>query len=259
MTSDKQAASLKENWEQRAVSRGNSLEGVLYRGFSPTLNQHVHEWHVWAVLSQLLPRLPQKAKVLDLACGYGRIRRAVIGERPDLDVQGVDFSEIYCREHSRAFGGNTICADMTKLPFAPGSFDAVIGVTALMYLAPSTRERDMTQILNLLKSGGHALFIDPGSEFMRLARLGIRPSRRTPTGGEGLSLKSQRHLGDTAHCKVQGLGGLPLFTLLLPLLYLLRNRVKWIAPFLHMARTYDRRARFFLLFSLQRWVLVRRS
>lgn len=255
---DKSAVSLKEKWEHRAATKGDSLEGVLYRGFGLPLNQYVHEWHVWAVLSQLLSRLPRNAKVLDLACGYGRIRRAVINARPDLDVLGVDFSENYCRVHSRAFGGKTACADMTRLPFAPNSFDAIIGVTALMYLAPPTREENMAQILSLLKSEGYALFIDPGSEFMRLARLGIRPARRTPTGGEGLSLKLQRRLGNSALCQVQAIGGIPLFTLLLPLLYLLQNKTRWLTPLLRMASAYDRQAKLFLRFSLQRWVLIRR-
>jgi SAM-dependent methyltransferase len=258
MTSDRHVTSLKESWEERAAAKGNSLEGVLYRGFSPALNHYIHEWHVWAVLNKLLAHLPPGSSVLDLACGYGRIRREAAAARPDLHIQGVDFSENYCREHSRAFGGNTTCADMTKLPFATGTFDAVIGVTALMYLSPATRGDSVAQILALLKPDGYALFIDPGSEFMRIARLGIRPSRRTPTGGEGLSLSMQRHLGDPARYQIEAIGGIPMFTWLLPLLYLLKSQVRWIRPLLYMARGCDRRARIFLRFSLQRWILIKR-
>lgn len=251
------AGTLKSRWEERASQKGATLQGVLYRGFGESLNQYLHEWHVWAVTKQLLPRLPRNALLLDLGCGYGRIRRHIIDARPDLRVVGADFSESYCRLHAQSFNSaETVCADIRHLPFAPRSFDGVVGVTALMYLPRAERPRFIHQILTTLKSSGYALFIDPGLEFMRLARLGMRSTRSTPTGGEGFMLDEYRRLGTVASCPTVAMGGLPWFTVSLPLLYLLRRSDGALRAVLRRLQPQDFANRSFLRYSLQRWVLL---
>ncbi len=247
---------LKQRWETRAEEKGASLEGVLYRGFSETLNSYLHDWHVWAVTSQLLPRLAPGAFVLDLGCGYGRIRRYVAGARPDLRVIGTDLSERYCRMHAQSFAAETVCADMRRLPFAPGTFDGIIGITCLMYLPPAERSTRIAQLLGSLKSKGYALFVDPGLEFMRLARQGLRSTRETPTGGEGFALRDYRVLDASGRLATLALGGIPLFTTLLPLLYLTQRHASTTARLLRLIRNHDFSSRRLLRYSLQRWVLL---
>lgn len=247
---------LKRRWEERASEKGASLQSVLYRGFSEQLNQYVHDWHVWAVTTQLLPRLPPQACVLDLGCGYGRIRRHVADARPDLRVVGTDFSEGYCRLHAQTFRAETVCTDMRQLPFAPASFDGIIGVTSLMYLTPTERAECIQRILVSLKPSGHALFVDPGLEFMRLARFGLRSTRNTPTGGDGFLLHEYLRLDASGRFKTLGIGGIPLFTTLLPLLYLLQRRAATMQKLLASIQPRDFTARAVSRYSLQRWALL---
>ena len=56
---------LKNAWEKRASEKGSTLEGVLYRGLGPDLNQYIHQWHLWVVRNRLLAHLPINARILD--------------------------------------------------------------------------------------------------------------------------------------------------------------------------------------------------
>ncbi len=250
------AVDLQHRWNQRAAETGTSLQGVLYRGFSEQLNEYIHDWHVRAVTTQLLPRLPAHALVLDLGCGYGRIRRHVAHVRPDLRLVGVDFSESYCKLHAKTFAADTVCADMRYLPFDHGIFDGIIGVTCLMYLESTERKKSIQQILAKLKPAGHALFIDPGLEFMRLARAGLRSTRETPTGGMGFRMSEYSNLSGTQGLTTLAIGGNSLFTMLLPLLYLIQRRPALTEKILRVIRKCEANSHGLLQLSLQRWVLL---
>ena len=249
-------ADLQRRWEERASTKGATLSSVLYRGFTDTLNGYVHDWHVWAVCEQLLPRLPQNAVVLDLGCGYGRIRQAAVARRPDLRVVGMDFSETYCRLYVETQRADAVCADMRRLPFVDGCFDGLIAVTCLMYLDRAERASHIAKLLRALKPSGHALFVDPGLEFMRLARVGFKSARNTPTGGEGFPLSEYCTLGEgTAH-RVYAVGAMPAFTMLLPALYAARRSAAISSRLLKLARRTDLGTKSFSKYSLQRWALL---
>lgn len=77
------------------------------------------------------------AKVLDVACGGGRITVPLL--RRGHDVVGVDFVgefEPKIRQHETEFRGKFrfVESTMTALPLADGSFDAVVCVNSLVYL-----------------------------------------------------------------------------------------------------------------------------
>jgi SAM-dependent methyltransferase len=192
--------------------------------------------------------------VLDLGCGYGRIRRHVVAARPDLRVVGTDFAEAYCRLHRQEFGGGAVCADMRRLPFGDEMFEGIIGVTSLMYLSRTERPELIPRLLRHLKPTGHALFVDPGLEFMRLARVGLRSTRTTRTGGEGFSLAEYTDLGGSA-LRTLDIGGIGLFSCLLPVLYVMGRRPV-TSGLLARIRRCDYAARWNLRYSLQRWVLL---
>jgi SAM-dependent methyltransferase len=250
---------LKKKWEERAAEKGISLESVLYRGFGPSLNRYVHEWHLSSIRGNLLPLVRPGALVLDMACGFGRIRAGIIESRPDLRIVGMDFSETYCKTHTKTFCAETICADMQRLPFQNGVFDVVLGVTALMYLPPENRKTAIAGMMSILRPGGFAFFIDPGREFMQLARKVFPASGDTPTGGDGFLLAEYRALVPTSQGKTRAIGGIPLFTVLLPVLFRLRNRPRLAEPLLRGIRNVDFRMRRPLSFSLQRWVLIEKN
>src|SRR5690606_27101074 len=67
------------------------------------------------------------ARVLDLACGWGRHSHALA--ETGLDVVGVDRSTELLREASSgSLGGGPwwICADLRDLPLSDGTFEAVV-------------------------------------------------------------------------------------------------------------------------------------
>lgn len=255
--SDDQAGiGLKRRWEERAFTKGATFASVLYRGFSERLNLYIHEWHVWAVTIQLLPQLPRKALVLDLGCGYGRIRQHVTAIRPDLQIVGMDLSENYCHMYAPSLSAKAVCADMNHMPFAHATFDAIIGVTCLMYLPRDRRAEHISRILDTLKPSGYALFVDPGLEFMQVVRFGLRSTRKTPTGGEGFLLREYRTLDPDTRFRTCRIGGIPVFTALLPLLYLLHRNESSINHLLEFAKKCDFTAQRFMKYALQRWVLL---
>jgi SAM-dependent methyltransferase len=252
------AAETKRRWEQRAEACGPALHSVLYRGFTPELNEYLHHWHVSVVKKRLLPLLPQGARVLDLGCGYGRVGEHVLRARPDLHLIGADFSQHYCRLHAASLRTDTVCADIRRLPFAPGTFDGIFGVTCLMYLTSSERQKSVRLILESLKMSGHALFIDPGLELMRLVRCVLRSTRSTPTGGRGFTAREYSALGSANELVTLATGGLPLFTAFLAPLYVLRRHVGVCERILSNIRATDFSDESLRRLSLQRWVLLGR-
>lgn len=80
---------LRARWENRAAEYQDAPVGVLFRGLAPALNRYLHRFHARVVCGQLLPLLPQGARVLDLGCGYGRIGQEMLGHRTDRDVPKV--------------------------------------------------------------------------------------------------------------------------------------------------------------------------
>ncbi len=250
---------LRNRWEERANSSGNAKVGVLYRNLPDSLNEYVHRFHTDQVSRNFLARLPHGARVLDLGCGYGRIGETVTRARPNIELVGADFAFPYCELYRQALGARTICCEAAALPFAPGSFDGIIAITVLMYLGPEQRSKAIGELLGLLRPNGLALLIDPSQEVLNLMSH-LRPgSVRSTTGGAGFSAAEYRRIGETGGIAIAGYGGIPTFTLSLPLLLALNCTPRLQRALLRLLEPLDTRLRRFWKFSLQRWMLLRRE
>lgn len=113
-------------------------------GFNPTWQRHV------AAYKLAEPYLPD-ARVLDLGCGVGHsfhllAPRETIGV--DLDAGALAGQE---RE--------TVVADMRDLPFADGSFNAVLSVQSLEHVPDP--ERVLAEVCRVLTDWGTAVFVTP--------------------------------------------------------------------------------------------------
>ena len=76
---------------------------------------------------ELVSRLPQGSRVLDLGCGDGVPDTQLLAER--FRVTGVDVSPEQVRRATAAVpSAEFVCADFTELELPQGSFDGVAGL-----------------------------------------------------------------------------------------------------------------------------------
>lgn len=249
---------LRKRWEERAACHGDNLVSVLFKGFSEPLNRYIHQWHVTILAEHLLPQLARGARVLDLGCGYGRLSQELLKIRPDLQITGLDFSSEYCRRYRTAIGASVACGDLRHLPFRDASFDSVLSVVALMYVAKEEASQTVDGIMRLLRPGGVVLFLDPSEELLALASRILPSSAARTTGGRGFRLEEYRHLGRSGDAVVLKEGGNFGFTLLLPVLLLLRKGC-CVAPLLKLSGFLDAHFGKLRRYALHRWMLLQQS
>jgi ubiquinone/menaquinone biosynthesis C-methylase UbiE len=100
--------------------------------------------------------LPAGARVLDLGCGPGWVSHNLAGE---YQLVGVDVEEAAVRLCRRLYQGNYLVGSALGLPYADGSFDAVIFTEAIEHFARP--EPALAEIARVLKPGGLALITTP--------------------------------------------------------------------------------------------------
>lgn len=128
--------------------------------------------------------------ILDIGCGTGAFPVALNRQQPDTAVIGIDLSErmLHVAASKPDFVGELVCADWHDLPFRDHSFDLVISVSVLHYLAFPGRALSETR--RVLRPGGRLVLTDwcrdfAGCRFMaRLLPLLGRAHVRTYGAGE---------------------------------------------------------------------------
>ncbi len=110
-----------------------------------------------AVLVEVLPPAPER--VLDLACGDGRLAALVLGARPSVaQVVVVDRSEPMLARARQRFGADPrveVRAGDLADPLAPlGSFDLIVSGFAIHHLDDSGKRRLFGQVAAQLTPGG---------------------------------------------------------------------------------------------------------
>ena len=104
-------------------------------------------------LARLLA-LPRGSLVLDLPCGWGRLRPALAEQ--DHHVVGGDLSPLNLRRHLREFPGAVVRLDLRRLPFRTGAADGVLcAFTSWGYFAtPEENQRQLEEFARVLRPGG---------------------------------------------------------------------------------------------------------
>lgn len=101
-------------------------------------------------LDDLVARLPEGARVVELGCGGGT---ALLAER--FRVTGVDLSaEQLLRARERVPGADFLLADLTEVEFERGSLDAVVAIYALNHVPRELLEPLFGRIHAWLAPGG---------------------------------------------------------------------------------------------------------
>ena len=106
-------------------------------------------------------RVPEKAKVLELACGTGIVTRRLRDRlHPSIKIVATDLNEAMMSYAARKFYDNENVdwklADATELPCADQSFDAVICQFGLMFFPD--KPKAAAEIYRVLKPGGSCVF-----------------------------------------------------------------------------------------------------
>lgn len=130
-----------------------------------------------AFIDQHLPDLRGRAggRVLDLGCGHGANTSKLFGDRPDLDVVGLDISPKAIAAYSKVRPG--LLADAEHLPFATDSFDLVVSDDVVEHLVDT--DGYAKEIHRVLRPGGYLTLSTPNlaAWFNRIALLmGVQPA-----------------------------------------------------------------------------------
>lgn len=143
----------------------------------------VEDAHWWyrstrALLDQVLgPALPDGGLFLDAGAGTGatgawmaRRGRVVASDFEPLAL------DLYHELHPEAVG--LAAADVQRLPFATGSFDAVLCVTVLCHQSIPVPEHAVGELARVVKPGGVLCLWEPGVERLRRAHDRVTHSAR---------------------------------------------------------------------------------
>lgn len=105
-------------------------------------------------LARVLAVLPPTGRILDLGCGTGRLSQRLIAS--GRDVVMLDASEAMLGRARLVANAPAVLGDAFALPFAPGSFDAVVALRVAFHFAEfNTLLRSAAP---LLRPGGRFVF-----------------------------------------------------------------------------------------------------
>jgi SAM-dependent methyltransferase len=98
-------------------------------------------------------------RVLEIGCGEGGNLHHVGESAPGARLYGVDFSPAKAEFAHQATGAHTAAADAARLPFAGGSFDAVL-IRDLLHHLPD-RTAALREAYRVLKPNGRLTLVEP--------------------------------------------------------------------------------------------------
>lgn len=142
--------------------------------------------------------------VLEIGCGRGGGASYVARYLGPRSVTGMDLAPNaveFCRGHHKADGLDFVCGDAVDLPFADGSFDAVINVES-SHCYSSMREF-LGEVHRTLRPNGHLLLADRRdrrgidtlrSQFARSGFHVVSERRITPNILRALDMDNERKL-----------------------------------------------------------------
>jgi len=124
---------------------------------------------------------PAPARILDMACGFGKSTRPFYEALPGAEVEAIDLSapclRLAARDAQRAGAGRVRFRqrDATHTGYPEASFDLVTSTMLLHELPPKAVERPLAETARVLKPGGsmvHLDFLPRDDAFDRLIHFG---------------------------------------------------------------------------------------
>jgi ubiquinone/menaquinone biosynthesis C-methylase UbiE len=123
-----------------------------------------------------LAQLAPGRRMLDLGCGTGTLVLLARRRHPDATVIGVDGDPtiLGIARHKAQREGIAVQLDegmAYALPYADGSFDAVVSTLTFHHLTPDQQERTLAEVRRVLRPGGRLVIADLALPHNRLMRL----------------------------------------------------------------------------------------
>ncbi len=116
-----------------------------------------------AILERFLDSLDEPERVLDAGCGQGTPVLERLGR--ETEAVGVDFSrEQLALAREAVPDAGLVGADMTRLPFADDSFDAVVAYYSLIHVPLDEHPTVLEEFARVLRPGGRALVCEGSGE-----------------------------------------------------------------------------------------------
>lgn len=91
-------------------------------------------------------------RLLDAGCGTGGLMQYLHRQSPQLQLTGVDLSELACTYARRRNCGEVIQADLTALPLGDAGFDVVVSSDVLYHIGDDRQA--LAELVRVLRPGG---------------------------------------------------------------------------------------------------------
>lgn len=146
--------------------------------YQDKVREAAEEGPALAALLELAPG----SLVLDLPCGWGRLRPAL--EARGWRVVGGDLSPMNLARHQREFPGPVVRLDLRALPFRAACADGVLcAYTSWGYFAtPGENQRQLDEFARVLRPGGLLVLDLAGREMLLRALAAVGPGWRDVDG-----------------------------------------------------------------------------
>ncbi len=137
----------------RAFYRDKFLNAIRYDDLASgqDFRHHIDFAKAHWVLANLLAVLPAGARVLDVGCGCGVLNSL---KAAGYEVWGTDLSPLNCARALANGYRHAVTGDVAALPWADGSFDAVVSLDLMGHIPFETKDRAVAEWQRVLTAGG---------------------------------------------------------------------------------------------------------